>query len=183
MFQQECDILEDIEQLIAVGQNLLSEGTEAQAIAYFTALAARFPDSARAQFEAGGAYDFDGQESEAVPFYERAIALGLPAEDQPRVAVQLGSTLRNLGRYDESLAVLENGIRQFPHYRALRAFLALTLVTMGKGEMAVATLLDTLIDMPGPLEAYTRSLRAYAAELRQQGQDADASENTPRADP
>lgn len=157
----------DIEALIQAGLALENDGTETEAIAYFQELVAQYPDNARVQFETGGAYDFAGQEAEAIPHYRRAIELGLSDEDQLRVAVQLGSSLRNVGEYAEAVQILTDAVKRFPQHRALRAFLALALVSNGQGKTAVAELIDLLLTNPGEVEAYGRSLRYYADELKQ----------------
>jgi predicted Zn-dependent protease len=79
--------------------------------------------------------------------------------------VQLGSSLRNIGEHAEAVRVLSDACRAFPQHRALRAFLALALVSNGQSTDAVAELLDLLLTNPGPVEAYSRSLRYYADTL------------------
>ena len=43
------------------------------------------------------------------------------------VAVGLGSSLRNVNRFDESVSVLEDACRRFPDHQALPVFLAFSL--------------------------------------------------------
>jgi hypothetical protein len=47
--------------------------------------------------------DFAGREAEAAPVYEQAFSAGLDGDDLRRGLIQYGSTLRNLGRFDEAL--------------------------------------------------------------------------------
>ncbi|WP_112235668.1 tetratricopeptide repeat protein [Kocuria sp. BT304] len=68
------------------------------------------PENSRVLYEIGGAYDTDGQEEKAANFYERALAHGLSGDLLRRCYLQYGSTLRNIGRVEESLAVF----RLFP---------------------------------------------------------------------
>jgi tetratricopeptide (TPR) repeat protein len=157
--------MEDIEALIAQGIALETEATAEEAVAYFKALAQRYPDNARVQFEAGGAHDFAGYEAEAVPFYRQAIALGLSADDMLKVTLQLGSSLRNIGAYDEALAVLRAGCERWPQHRALGAFYALALHSAGQQAAALAHMLHITLDAPGFYERYTASLRFYAEDL------------------
>lgn len=65
-------------------------------------------------YEVGGAYDTAGQEDVAATYYERALARGLEGETLRRCYLQYGSTLRNLGRIDESLAVFSRARCEFP---------------------------------------------------------------------
>jgi uncharacterized protein (DUF952 family)/Tfp pilus assembly protein PilF len=155
-----------IEMHIHIGRNLETDETAQQAIAYLQQLTAHYPDNALVQFEMGGAYDFAGYEAEAIPHYEQAIALGLPEAVLPRVAVQLGSSLRNIGKYAEAVSVLRDASQKFPEHRSLRVFLALALHSAGNSQAALVELLDMVINTPDVLEAYQRSLRYYTDELR-----------------
>src|SRR4051794_266297 len=62
----------------------------------------------RAAFELAGMYDSMGFEAEAGREYEHALALGLDDARHARLAVQYGSTLRNLGRLDEAIRILRS---------------------------------------------------------------------------
>lgn len=154
-----------IKRRIAEGRALEQDGTEQQAVDYFLSLAAEYPDDAMVQFETGGAYDFAGFEAEAVPYYRRAIALGLPDAVLPQVAVQLGSSLRNLGQHEAAVQTLREGVERFPDHRALKAFLALALYSAGKPAEALALMLRMTVDTPQFYERYHRSLRHYADAL------------------
>ncbi len=102
--------------LTALIQRGLEIESEAEAITYFKQLDAQHPDNALVQFELGGAYDSAGHEAQAIPHYRRAIELGLHEEYEPRVAIQLGSSLRNVGEYAEAVAVLTAACQKFPHH-------------------------------------------------------------------
>lgn len=126
------------------------------------------PENARVLYEVGGAYDTAGDEQTAVGFYERAIVAGLEGDLDRRCAVQYGSTLRNLGRYAESLAVFAAARERHPGSPSLAAFEALTLHASGDADGAVAGLLDVIadyVDSPD-LERYTAALRGNAQYLR-----------------
>jgi tetratricopeptide (TPR) repeat protein len=130
---------------------------------------AAHPDDAHAQYLIASACDSAGREAEAMRHYERALAIGverLPPGRRPEIFVQAGSTLRNLGRTDEARALLEAGIARFPHYRALRVFLALLERGAGDHAKAAGLLLDVLaMDEDASLARYRRSLRGYVDEL------------------
>jgi tetratricopeptide (TPR) repeat protein len=53
-------------------------------------------------YERGGRHDSAGREDEAIPLYEQALAAGLSGELRARCLLQLGSSLRNVGRVDEA---------------------------------------------------------------------------------
>jgi predicted Zn-dependent protease len=158
-----------IEDDIARARDLMREDCAKEATSLLQKLAEDFPRSAQAQFEFAGALDFQGREEEAIEPYFRAAALGLPAEDVPRLHVQLGSTLRNVGMLDEAEDLLSQGRQQFPDYAAIQAFHALALTSLGRAEEAVATLLELLVAHAETidLDGYQRALREYAVDLRE----------------
>jgi tetratricopeptide (TPR) repeat protein len=108
--------------------------------------------------------DRHGREAEAIAKYQRALALGLPAEQRREARVGLGSSLRNVGRHLEALEVLRDGLREHPHDAALTSFLALALSSAGRSDEGVAMLLE-LVCAHAPVGAYARALRLYAGEL------------------
>ena len=147
---------------------LTREGREEEALAAAQALVDRHPDNPRAHFEYAGALDFQGREAEAVAPYRRAQELGLAGADLPRLHVQLGSTLRNVGKAWEAVHLLEEGREQFPNHVAIRAFRALALVSAGCADEAVVELLDVILANADciKLDGYERALRDYTDALR-----------------
>ena len=73
-------------------------GRAEEALAAARALVESYPDNPRAQFAYGSVLDAEGREAEAVAPYQRALELGLAGDELPRLYVQYGSTLRNLGK-------------------------------------------------------------------------------------
>ncbi|HEV7951199.1 MAG TPA: tetratricopeptide repeat protein [Glaciihabitans sp.] len=130
------------------------------------ALVAERPENdAAAVFEAASVRDFVGKEAEAEPLYRRALELGLPDPLAARAVIQLASTLRNLGRAEEAIRVLQDGFAENPNHEladAARAFLALCLVDTGDARAATAVALDALA---GHLPEYSGAVRAYAGDL------------------
>jgi len=136
---------------------------------YFRDLLQRFPENRCALYEYGGALDSAGREVEAAVMYERAFAAGLDGDTLRKGLIQYGSTLRNLGRCEEAVAVLSRVRREFPESDSVRMFLALALalVSAGRGNEAVAELINLALDRLDGEDAqrYQRSLRGYAAQL------------------
>jgi tetratricopeptide (TPR) repeat protein len=130
-------------------------------------LAARAPHDAHAHYEAACVHDYLGLEAQAVPYYERAIAAGLPPELLRRAYAGLGSTHRALGRYEEALAVLERGLERFPGARELTVFHAMCLHNLGRSKEALEALLKTLAETANDphLESYRRAIAFYAQDL------------------
>lgn len=117
------------------------------------------------EYERACAHDRAGDEDAALPHYERALSLGLPNEQRRGALLGLGSTLRNLGRLEESVATLQSAVEEFPDDAALPAFLALAFWSRGDAAEAVSTLLEVAI-RHAPVGQYERSLSRYAAEVR-----------------
>jgi tetratricopeptide (TPR) repeat protein len=108
-----------------------------------------------------------GRAPEALPYYEKAVALGLPANELSGALIGLGATLRTLGQLDRSAAVLRSGQLQFPDNPEFAAFLALTLHAQGQSAAALRLALETLCETtedPG-LTAYQRAIRHAAGRL------------------
>jgi tetratricopeptide (TPR) repeat protein len=144
--------------------------TAPEGLSWFQHRAEERPDSVRAAFDLAGAYDRLGREAEAAPVYERVLILGLdtlPEGDQARWHVQYGSTLKQLGRLEESHAVLSNGVLLFPEHGALPVFLAFTELALGRKDAALAALLAGAgaADPYGSRARYRRAVTAYAAEI------------------
>jgi catechol 2,3-dioxygenase-like lactoylglutathione lyase family enzyme len=123
------------------------------------------PDEAIRLYEEGGVHDSEGRETQAEPLYHRALELGLPEPIRVQCVIQLASTIRNLGRFDESLSLLDGALAEHPadEWAApIHAFRALALTSLGRDREATAA---ALTGMSTRLTRYARSVAAYAAEL------------------
>ncbi|MCK6065543.1 MULTISPECIES: tetratricopeptide repeat protein [Microbacterium] len=140
--------------------------SDLERIAAIDALAAqRDADDPRALYERAGARDSAGMEEDAEPLYRAALRGPLAPDVRTQAVIQLASTLRNLGRVDEALGLLE---AEYAHtegtalHDAVAAFLALALVSAGESERAAAVALQALAPH---LPRYTRSVTGYAREI------------------
>lgn len=138
----------------------------------FLAVLAEHPDEPEVLYEVGGAYDTAGEEQTAAGYYERAMAAGLDGDAMRRCLLQYGSTLRNLGRLDESLAVLERARAEFPESDSLKVWHATSLHEAGRHDAAFALMLGLVADRirTEELLRYEPALRGNAAFLA--GRDA-----------
>ena len=114
------------------------------------------------RFELAGMYDSMGLEAEAGAEYERALELGLDEARHAQLAVQYGATLRNLGRFDEAIAVLRAAPTHESTGSAPRVVLALALHSAGRKDEALRVAIEAQIDA---LPRYQRSMRSYAVAL------------------
>lgn len=127
-----------------------------------TLLSERAADDPEVLFELAGVHDALGLENEAIPLYREAISAGLGGTSALRAAIQLASTLRNVGNSAEAVSILESMPDAGIDEGARQAFLALALHDAGRHGDALRTALLALIPT---LDGYKRSLTAYAAEL------------------
>ncbi len=159
---------ESIAELIARGE-VLERADEAAAIVYFAELARRFPENASVMFAYAGAFDYAGQEANAVAPYRQARTLGLTEDELKRWYVQFGSTLRNVGEYAEAIAVLTDGHTRFPDDVAIACFLALAHHSAGESALALRTALEAVLAESAAgridLRRYNRALDWYAKDL------------------
>jgi hypothetical protein len=122
-------------------------------------------DDALRLFEEAGEHDSAGREDRAEPLYRAALAAGLPPAEEVQATIQLASTIRNLDRGEESLALLEATAEGRPVDEwtpALAAFTALTLASLDRDREALVIALRALVPS---LPRYHRSVTAYTQEL------------------
>ena len=81
--------------------------------------------------------------------------------------MQYGSTLRNLERYEESLAAFARARAEFPGSDSVRLFQALSLHAAGRSDAAVGELLALAADRitTPEVQRYEASLRGNAEYL------------------
>jgi len=109
------------------------------------------------------AHDSAGRERDAIVHYDAAARLGVPDGERRRFTVGYGSTLRNVGRADEAVALLAQAVTDDPHYPPFAAFLALALADAGHPRAALATMLGCALDAarPGAFDRFDRALGEY----------------------
>jgi tetratricopeptide (TPR) repeat protein len=131
------------------------------------ALASAEPLNVEAQIEAAFGHDRAGRERDAIRYYDAAFRLGIPAAEHRVFMVGFGSTLRNVGRADEAVAVLAQAIADDPAYPPFHAFLALALLAAGHPKPALAAMLGCALEVaqPGAFGRYERALTEYHREL------------------
>jgi tetratricopeptide (TPR) repeat protein len=155
----------DWEQRVADAWASIDERSEPEFLALIEGLAAELPPgSARAAFERACAFDSTGHPDRAVPLYREALEIGLTGENRRRAVIQLSSSLRNLGRPQESVALLTAELDAGSDHLddAVRAVLALALTDVGREREAVALAVGALAPH---LPRYQRSMAAYARQL------------------
>jgi predicted acetyltransferase len=122
------------------------------------------PGSAITLFERAAAQDSTGHADLAVPLYRAALDAGLAGLRRRRACIQLASSLRNLGDAAAAAELLATELTAPSDELdgAVRAFLALALVDLGRAREAASISLAALSHC---LPRYNRSLARYAEAL------------------
>lgn len=156
--------------LLDEADRLREGGRPEEARERLLALTAEYPDDAEVACRTAWIHDALGLESEAVPYYERALANpGLSAEDRRGSLLGLGSTYRVLGRYGQGVETLRRGVEEFPDDGAMRTFLAMALFNTGEHDEAMRLLLElTAATSQDPyVQQYRRAIEHYAKDLHE----------------
>jgi hypothetical protein len=155
----------DWERRVAKLWTELDQHEPADFLAKMRELAAERPaGDAEGLFELACANDSTGHSAEAAPLYQRALAAGLSGLRRRRAVIQMASSLRNLGRAEESVALLraERDAGSDELDDAVIAVLALALTDTGRAREAVGLAVGALARH---LPRYNRSMANYARAL------------------
>lgn len=130
-------------------------------------LVKNYPDDAVVNYQCAWSYDALGEESRAVPYYVKAINLGLTGKDLEGAYLGLGSTYRTLGEYQKSKEIFSKGIQVFPENKALQVFFSMTLYNLKEHERAMELLLNCLIETTSDenILNYERAISFYSDKL------------------
>lgn len=143
------------------------EGRVEHLLGQLKALDARYPNTPEINYQLAWTCEEHDRLEEALPCYEKAVALGLPENELSGALLGLGSTLRRLGRYERAAEVFRSGQLQFPGNREFEVFLAMTLHNLGRHTEAMQGLLAVIAetaDDPG-ITASARAIRFHAEHL------------------
>ena len=86
-----------------------------------------------------------------------------------RTYVQLGSSLRCIGQYQKSKAILEEGEIEYPDNLAIKTFLAIVMYNLNEEENSVRSLLETLVKTSSDpwIKSYRKAIDFYSGKLNQ----------------
>ncbi len=130
-------------------------------------LVQQFPENASINYQCAWSFDLLGVEIQAVPYYEKAIQLGLSSEELEDALLGLGSTYRALGEYEKSKDTFLKAIELFPDNRAIQTFYSMTLYNLSEHSKAMEILLNCLVDTTTDekIERYKKAINFYANQL------------------
>jgi hypothetical protein len=155
----------DWEERISAAWEAFDQLSEADFLALIEKLAAELPpDSGAGFFERASSLDATDHPDMAVPLYRQALEHGLEDPRRRQAVIQMASSLRNIGRPEESVALLtaeiDAGSDELDD--AVLAFLALALADTGREREGISAALAALAPH---LPRYQRSVATYARLL------------------
>ncbi|EJQ94253.1 TPA: tetratricopeptide repeat protein [Bacillus anthracis] len=125
-----------------------------------------FTRDAEVLYQCAWIHDVMGLETEAMPYYEQAIANGLEGESLCGAYIGLGSTYRCIGEYDKAITVLETGLQQFPDNDVMKVFLSLAKYNVNDYESAMKLLLETVVKVE-EVKEFERAISFYKDHLNE----------------
>lgn len=149
-----------IEETIARAKKLRQEDELEASQELLLDLLNKHPKDPRVLYEIGGSYDVLGEEKQAIPYYQKAIKMGLNGEDLQECFVCLGSSQRNIGNFEEAIEILEKAVDEYPDNNSGKTFLALAYYSEGREDEAVKLLLELLLETTND-----KNILAYADPL------------------
>lgn len=146
---------------------LRNEGKADEARVMLLRLYEQNGNDAELQYQLAWTHDVLGLEREAVPFYEKSLALGLPSEQRVGALLGLGSTYRTLGEYENSKVILERAVHEFPESKEFPVFLAMTMHNLGEHSLAMGMLLKLLAETSSDegIRSYSKAISYYSDKL------------------
>jgi tetratricopeptide (TPR) repeat protein len=146
---------------------LRHEGKEKESNELLLKVVEKFPTDAYANYQCAWSFDLLGKETEAIPFYEKAMDLGLSGKDLEGAILGLGSSCRTIGDYEKAKNVFQKGIKLFPNNRALKVFYSMALYNVKEHHRAMEILLTCLIDTTSDEDIlhYKKAIHFYSDKL------------------
>ncbi|MGN4422498.1 tetratricopeptide repeat protein [Bacillus cereus group sp. MYBK30-1] len=154
-----------MEQLLKQAIKLKNEKKYAQSREILIGLT-NFTRDAEVLYQCAWIHDVMGLETEAVPYYEQAIANGLEGESLCGAYIGLGSTYRCIGEYDKAIAVLEAGRNKFPDNNVMKVFLSIAKYNVKDHEEAMKLLLETVVKVD-EVKEFERAILFYKDHLNE----------------
>lgn len=129
-------------------------------------LSVAYPDDAVILYQFAWSCDALGLEEEAMHYYEKAIALGLPTQDLKEAYLGLGSTYRCNGEFSKSKALFIDALKLFDS-NAYRVFLAMTLFNLNEHSEAMTLLLNVIAETSKDehIDHYRKAIVYYSDKL------------------
>jgi len=161
--------MDTLQEKLASAIRLRESETYEEARQLLIELHSEFPDDPQINYQCAWIHDLLGLEKEAIPFYEKAIRLGLSGADLKSALLGLGSTYRCIGEYQKSIDTFQHALALFPDSHEFNVFLGMTYYNIGNYSKAMELMLNSLADTSSDegILRYQRAIRFYSDKLDQ----------------
>ncbi|MFD1176016.1 tetratricopeptide repeat protein [Paenibacillus puldeungensis] len=114
-------------------------------------------------------HDVMGLEGAAVPYYKKALELGLMDKERQGAYLGLGSTFRTLGMYNEAQLILDEAIKEYPDQREFQVFYAMVKFNQKEYKESTEILLKQLAETSNDIgiQTYKKAILFYSNKLDQ----------------
>lgn len=149
------------------GIELRENGKTEEALNLLLKLLDKGQNNAEILYQIAWCLDILEREKEAIPYYEKAIEIGMDDEKLKGALLGLGSTYRTIGEYQSSLKVFDRAVLQYPTNKEFKVFRAMTNYNLGNHEDAMRALLEIIADISSDenVNAYKKAILFYSDKL------------------
>ncbi|TQR27490.1 tetratricopeptide repeat protein [Lysinibacillus sphaericus] len=110
----------------------------------FLTLLSNDPLNPSLHYQCARSFDILAEETKAMPFYEKAIELGLSNEELEDAYVKLGCIYRTHERFIEAKKLFQDATCKFPNKEQMKVFYAMALYNLGEHAEAMGFLIQNL---------------------------------------
>lgn len=131
------------------------------------------PTNPSVWYQCAWIHDAMGLERAAVPYYKKALELGLMDEERPGAYLGLGSTYRTLGMYNEAQIIFEEAIMEYPDRREFQIFYAMVRFNQKEYGESFEILLKQIAETSNDsgIRTYRKAILFYSDKLEQTWED------------
>lgn len=125
------------------------------------------PNDPYLNYQVAWSFDILEKETDAVYFYEKAIANKLQGNDLAEAFIGLGSTYRAIGKYELAKKTLLKGIAEFPDNNTLKIFYSMVLYNKKQYGESMEILLKIIATTSNDQNviAYRKAIKYYSDKL------------------
>lgn len=156
-----------MEEQLQTAIELRERGLLTESNLLFVELIKEFSSDAFINYQCAWSFDVLGEEAKAIPYYEKAIQLGLDTENLEGALLGLGSTYRTLGQYEKSRQTFQKAIKLFPSNKAIQVFYAMTLYNLNQHKESMELLLKCVVETTQDqhILEYKKAIAFYSDKL------------------
>ncbi|MFT9819862.1 tetratricopeptide repeat protein [Lysinibacillus sp. NPDC056185] len=123
---------------------LRSQGKLQESKEMFLTLLSNDPLNPSLHFQCARSFDILAEETKAMPFYEKAIELGLADDELEDAFIKLGCIYRTHERFVEAKKLYLEALSKFPKKEQMKIFYAMSLYNLGEHAEAMGFLISNI---------------------------------------